>query len=172
MAFIDSVDHSFASITVTDSQVPAEEFLLSVESLLVLLGKMGTAFGVVVRDMQGNVNTLRSATTPQSTLQQVSSSKTMPALLWLGRALLFTSTSLRRSLENPSEELSASFAAGYKTTLSAHHSFLIRPVFSLAMAACPTRRAFYDMVGDQDKFNVWLTALESQVQIIVGITGK
>jgi Glycolipid transfer protein (GLTP) len=53
------------------------------------------------------------------------------ALLWLKRALEFTSLSLRRSVDNPAEELSVSFGTAYKTTLSLHHNFMIRPMFSV-----------------------------------------
>lgn len=43
----------------------------------------------------------------------------------------FTLQSLERSEANPGEELSVSFTKGYENTLRTHHSFVIRPVFSV-----------------------------------------
>jgi hypothetical protein len=52
-------------------------------------------------------------------------------LLWLMRGLQFTSQALRRNLDTPKEELSASFQSAYSNTLAKHHSFLIKPIFSV-----------------------------------------
>ena len=45
--------------------------------------------------------------------------------------LSFTSSALRRSVTNPSEELSTSFNSAYDGTLKKYHSFVVRPVFSV-----------------------------------------
>lgn len=86
-------------------------------------------------------------------------------LMWLLRGLQFTLAALRRSLDNPDEELSVSFTKAYEATLSKHHSFVVRPVFSVAMKACPYRKDFYAKLGEPaDKVVVqlkaWLDALE------------
>ena len=52
-------------------------------------------------------------------------------LLWLKRGLEFTSSALRRNVDDPKEELSVSFNKAYDATLSKHHSFLVRPVFAV-----------------------------------------
>jgi hypothetical protein len=52
-------------------------------------------------------------------------------LLWLLRGLQFTSEALRRNVDTPKEELSASFQAAYSNTLAKYHSFLIKPIFSV-----------------------------------------
>lgn len=67
-------------------------------------------------------------------------------LLWLTRGLDFTSQALRRNIANDKEELNVSFSKAYENTLQKYHSFLVRPVFSLAMKACPYRQDFYKKV--------------------------
>ncbi|RUS15595.1 glycolipid transfer protein domain-containing protein [Endogone sp. FLAS-F59071] len=79
--------------------------------------------------------------------------------------LEFTSQALRRSVSNPEEELSVSFTESYKNTLSKHHNFMIKPVFMLAMNACPSRADFYTKLGAEgegfsERMGEWLTALE------------
>ena len=68
-----------------------------------------------------------------------------------------------------------SFSKAYEVTLSKHHNFMIRPVFSLAMKACPARAEFYKKLAGPDTNNdakmkqqlgEWLSALESQVKTI------
>ena len=53
-------------------------------------------------------------------------------LLWLTRGLDFTAQALRKNIDSPSEELSASFRDSYGKTLKQHHSFLVKPVFNAA----------------------------------------
>lgn len=43
----------------------------------------------------------------------------------------FTAQALRRSIENPAEELNVSFTKAYEPTLRKHHSMMVRPVFSV-----------------------------------------
>lgn len=50
------------------------------------------------------------------------------------RGLEFTAKALRRSVDHPSEELSASFTQAYEETLRKHHSMLVRPLFSVREA--------------------------------------
>lgn len=47
------------------------------------------------------------------------------------RGLSFTATALRRSVTNPSEELTDSFNKSYDVTLKKYHSFVVRPVFAV-----------------------------------------
>lgn len=70
-----------------------------------------------------------------------------------------------------SEELSASFRSAYGSTLKPHHSFMVKPIFSAAMSACPYRKDFYEKLGeDQEKvaaeLRVWLAALEKIIAIL------
>lgn len=92
-------------------------------------------------------------------------------LLWLTRGLEFTASAMRRNVDNPSEELATSFTEAYGQTLSKHHNMMIRPIFKMAMKACPYRKDFYQKLGEaQDKvleqLKEWLEALEKIVKII------
>lgn len=92
-------------------------------------------------------------------------------LLWLTRGLAFTAGGMRRSVNDKSEELATSFSEAYGQTLSKYHNMMIRPVFKMAMKACPYRKDFYEKLGeDQDKvwqqLLEWLEALEKIVAII------
>lgn len=49
--------------------------------------------------------------------------------MWLLRGLNFTARGLRINLQNPTEELSASFTKGYEQSLKKYHSFAVKPVF-------------------------------------------
>ncbi|KAH0432261.1 glycolipid transfer protein [Colletotrichum camelliae] len=94
-------------------------------------------------------------------------------LLWLTRGLEFTCIALSQNVAKESEELSESFRNAYSTTLKPHHSFLVKPIFSAAMSACPYRKDFYAKLGDdQDKvasqLRVYLAALEKIVGILKG----
>ncbi|CAO3702339.1 unnamed protein product [Rhizopus stolonifer] len=87
------------------------------------------------------------------------------AVLWLKRGLEFTGKSLMHSLMHPSEELTVSFMQAYDVTLRPHHSFFVRPLFNLAMNACPWRKDFYESIGVIDEESVekmkrWLKGLE------------
>ncbi|QPH12042.1 hypothetical protein C2857_004072 [Epichloe festucae Fl1] len=87
--------------------------------------------------------------------------------------LEFTSIALCSNLADPSKELSESFRGAYGQTLKPHHSFLVKPVFSAAMSACPYRKDFYAKLGSDDAkvqqdLRVYLAALEKIVGILKG----
>jgi hypothetical protein len=78
---------------------------------------------------------------------------------------------LSQNVEKPTEELSDSFRAAYGTTLKPHHSFLVKPVFSAAMSACPYRKDFYSKLGDDQakvaaELKTYLAALQKDVDIL------
>lgn len=87
--------------------------------------------------------------------------------------LEFTCIALSQSVAKPTEELADSFRGAYGATLKPHHSFLIKPVFSAAMSACPYRKDFYGKLGsDQAKvaseLRVYLASLDKIVRILKG----
>lgn len=89
-------------------------------------------------------------------------------LVWLLRGLEFTYKALLRSLKNPAEELSDSFSKAYEDSLKKFHSFVVKPIFNLAMKACPYRKDFYASLGGDPttveiELGDWLAALENQV---------
>lgn len=60
------------------------------------------------------------------------SSKYSLTVLWdCDRGLDFTAQALRSSLDNPTEELSEAFTKAYGGTLKPHHSFVVKPIFTV-----------------------------------------
>ena len=95
-------------------------------------------------------------------------------LMWLSRGLQFTSSAIRRSVDNMSEELTVSFTKAYEATLQQYHNMFIKPIFHLAMKACPYRKDFYkklsgvdDEVEAMTMVKPWLEGLERIVNVIV-----
>lgn len=145
-----------------------------------LLGS--SAFTVVQNDLQGNVDKIRerllatpdkSATLQDMVLNEKAENKTKATqgLLWLSRGLQFTAQAMRETVDSPDKELTKTFTDAYGKTLSKYHSFLVKPIFKLAMKACPYRKDFFERLGeDQDKvlaqLKEWLDALEKIVKII------
>ena len=158
-----------------------------------LLGSV--AFTPVKNDMTGNITKVRTrylahpllSKTLQGLVRSELSQKQHKAtegLLWLTRGLDFTAQALRQDLlansgilasdDKPKQELADSFKASYKETLAPHHSFLIKPVFNMAMSATPYRREMYrKIVGEgtdeavaQKQMEVWVAALEERVRVL------
>ena len=85
------------------------------------------------------------------------------------RGLEFTCLGLSKNVST-SEELADSFRGSYSATLKPHHSFVIKPIFSAAMSACPYRKDFYAKLGDdQEKVNAELKDYLAALEKIVGI---
>lgn len=86
------------------------------------------------------------------------------------RGLDFTNQALVRNIEQSSEEISDSFRASYTNTLKPHHSFLVKPIFSAAMAACPYRKDFYAKLGETPELVIQdLTEYLAALTKVVGI---
>jgi hypothetical protein len=101
------------------------------------------------------------------------SHKATEGLLWLTRALEFTCIALSQNVASSTEELSDSFRNAYGVTLKPHHSFVIKPIFSAAMSACPYRKDFYAKLGDDvtkvmEQLRAYLAALDKIVGILKG----
>lgn len=182
--FFDEMNKSFVDVPVTDGKIDTANFLLASESLVKLFDLLGsTAFAVVVNDMTGNIGKVRTklladpanASTLQDLILSEANTKNKTAtqgLLWLCRGLEFTARAMRETVNQPASELKATFTEAYGKTLSQYHNFMIKPIFKLAMNACPYRKAFFEKLGaDQEKvtkqLNEWLSALESIVKIIM-----
>lgn len=184
--FWDTLKRSFVDVpvdTTNDNAIPTKEFLEAAEALTTLFDVLGSvAFTPVKSDMLGNIKKIRDrqATAPflseslQSLVKgELSTGKHVATegLLWLVRGLDFTARALRLNTRSHNEELSASFRTSYAETLKPHHSFLVKPIFSAAMSACPYRADFYKKLGeDQEKIQAdlrkWLAALEMQVGVL------
>ncbi|KAF8582004.1 glycolipid transfer protein, partial [Ramaria rubella] len=168
---------SFADVPVTDAGVDTVAFLEASEGLVGLFDLLGSkAFSVVQSDLNGNITKVRTrynaTPTGSATLEQlVVNEKTekkqtaTEGLMWLLRGLNFTSLALQNSHANKEEELSASFNKSYEGTLKKYHSFVVKPIFALAMKACPYRADFYSKLGSPPEkvdaeLSTWLNALD------------
>ncbi|PMD63042.1 glycolipid transfer protein HET-C2 [Hyaloscypha bicolor E] len=192
--FLDTFKKSFADVPVDkekDNAISTTEFLEAAESLTTLFDVLGSvAFTPVKSDMLGNVKKIRdrqlaapaeSATLQDLVLNELKTKKhtATEGLVWLVRGLDFTSIALSQNLAAASEELSTSFRAAYGTTLKPHHSFMVKPIFSAAMSACPYRKDFYAKLsgeGDEEKvqeeLKTWLAALERIIAILKGFLDR
>ncbi|EPZ30794.1 Glycolipid transfer protein domain-containing protein [Rozella allomycis CSF55] len=181
--FFDKVPRKFQDVSVIDQKIKAAEFLEASSGLVQLFDILGsTAFSPVKSDMNGNISKIRKfldentgVVTLQDMVELESKSKSntaTEALLWLKRALEFTALSIRYNVDNKSEELSASFNKGYESTLKKHHGMLVRPIFYVALKACPNRADFYKKLGDDlntvmEQLEAWLKALEEILKILI-----
>jgi len=166
-----------------NNKIGTTAFLDAAESLTTLFDVLGSvAFKPVKTDMLGNVKKIRDrqleAPSESETLQDlvINEIKTKKhtateGLVWLVRGLDFTAIALTQNLEAPADELSTSFRNAYGDTLKPHHSFMVKPIFSAAMSACPYRKDFYVKLGNdpakvEGEMKVWLTALEKLIAIL------
>jgi len=178
--YFETISKSFADVPVTAEGVDTVAFLEASEGLVKMFDLLGKgAFTVVQSDLTGNIAKVRARydafPDKSKTLEElVISEKTekkrtaTEGLLWLLRGLHFTQVGMQNSFHKD-EELSVSFNKGYETTLKQHHSFVVRPIFSLAMKACPYRKDFYEKLGAgrpnfATEFEKWLAALTSIVK--------
>ncbi|EIE77117.1 hypothetical protein RO3G_01821 [Rhizopus delemar RA 99-880] len=147
--------------TDVDSQdgINTEQFLEATEGLINMF--------VVQNDMKNNAQSPTENKSLESLMKNEASLKTRPAteaILWLKRGLDFTGQSLMHSLTHPNDELTVSFMQAYDKTLRPYHSFIVRPLFNLAMNACPWRKDFYKSIDVTDEESVekmkeWLNGL-------------
>lgn len=182
--FFDGMKKSFADVPLNDSKVDTASFLEAAESLVKMFDLLGSsAFAVVQKDMTGNISKVRKklladpagAGTLQDLVLSEAGTKDKTAtqgLLWLSRGLEFTSKAMRETVSHPESELTKTFTDAYTKTLSQYHGVLVKPVFKLAMKACPYRKDFFAKLGeDQSKvatqLETWLEALEKIVKIII-----
>ncbi|KAK9331600.1 glycolipid transfer protein domain-containing protein [Lipomyces starkeyi] len=180
--FFVTMKRSFADVPIEAGKVSTTEFLEAAESLVSLFDLLASAaFTVVQMDMNGNIKKIRdrqlanpviSATLQDIVLsEKVDKNKTATqGLLWLTRGLQLTAVALRKNIES-TEELNESFTKAYNETLIKFHNMVVRPVFKLAMKACPYRKDFYAKLGNdyeavKEQLLTWLAALERIVKII------
>ncbi|ORX55193.1 glycolipid transfer protein [Hesseltinella vesiculosa] len=181
-SFFDTVACSYTDVD-TSNGIDTDKFLQATEGVVSLFDALGSsAFTVVQNDMNGNIKKIRtrflSNPTANNTLENLVANEAhekkrvaTEGLLWLIRGLDFTAQALRRSLTDVSEELNVSFTKAYEGTLRKFHSIVVRPVFSLAMKACPYRKDFYVKIHvsseeDVAKMGAWLGALEAIILTI------
>jgi hypothetical protein len=176
---VDTFRQSFVDVPVDAER---ENAIATAESLTTIFDVMGSvALKPVKGDMVGNVKKVRerqlAAPAESQTLQELVQNElkdgkhvATEGLLWLMRGLEFTCAALSKNVQLPTEELSTSFTAAYASTLKAHHSWLVKPVFSAAMSAVPYRKDFYAKLGsDPERVYEELTKYLAALDRIVGI---
>ncbi|KAK7749114.1 hypothetical protein SLS62_008401 [Diatrype stigma] len=189
---LDTFKQSFTDVPIdanNENAISTTEFLDAAESLTTIFDALGSvAFSPVKNDIIGNIKKIRerqlAAPGDSATLQSLSANElktkkhvASEGLLWLARGLDFTCIALSQNVAKPTEELADSFRNAYGATLKPHHSFLVKPVFSAALSACPYRKSFYEKLGsDEDKvqseLRPYLAALENLIGIIKGFQGR
>ncbi|KAI8375854.1 glycolipid transfer protein domain-containing protein [Blakeslea trispora] len=180
-AFLKIITRSFTDVQVTSDGIKTVEFLEATECMIHMFDLFGnSAFSVVQNDLRNNLTKIRARyqqePTEYHTLELLMAKEAhlkrriaTEAVLWLKRGLDFTCQSLLHSLDHPDEELPASFSLAYDATLRPYHSFVVRPVFHLAMNACPWRKDFYQRIDVQTAHSEmlmrnWLIALKQLLQ--------
>ncbi|KAK9783728.1 putative Glycolipid transfer protein domain-containing protein [Seiridium cardinale] len=189
---LDTFKQSFTTVPVDsekDNAVATVQFLDAADSLTTIFDALGSvAFSPVKNDLIGNIKKLRerllaapaeSETIQALVLNELKTKKHVATegLVWLVRGLDFTCIALSQNVNSETEELADSFRAAYGATLKPHHSFLIKPVFSAAMSACPYRKAFYEKLGsDPEKVKAelrpYLKSLDNIVAILKGFLDR
>jgi len=183
--YLDTFKGSFTKVPIdaeNGNAISTTEFLEAAESLTTMFDLLGSvAFSPVKKDMLGNVEKIRkrqlAAPLESQNIQDLvrnelktKSHTATEGLLWLVRGLEFTCIALSQNLANHEHELSESFRNAYGVTLKPHHSFLVKPVFSAAMSACPYRKDFYSKLGsDEEKVKEELRQYLEALDKIVGI---
>ncbi|KAF9125775.1 hypothetical protein BGX30_000311 [Mortierella sp. GBA39] len=179
MATYFQTTRNYTDVTITPEGINTDEFLQATEGLVKIFDLFGSVFSVVQSDMNGNIKKIRERflqnpaanSTLQSLVEGEKKEKKKTAtegLLWLTRGLDFTLQSLELSEANPTEELTVSFTKGYERTLSNYHGVFVRPVFTMAMKACPYRADFYAKLGSdqglvKQDLTAWLAGLRKVV---------
>ncbi|KAL2152996.1 hypothetical protein VTH82DRAFT_4151 [Thermothelomyces myriococcoides] len=182
---VDTFKASFTKVPIdaeNGNAISTTEFLDAAESLTTMFDLLGSvAFSPVKKDMMGNVEKIRKrqlaapleSQNIQDLVRNELKSKSHTAtegLLWLVRGLEFTCIALSQNLAKHDQELADSFRDAYGVTLKPHHSFVVKPVFSAAMSACPYRKDFYSKLGsDQEKVKEELRQYLEALDKIVGI---
>ncbi|KAK4454235.1 Pleckstrin y domain-containing family A member 8 [Podospora aff. communis PSN243] len=184
--YLETMKRDFTKVPVDPAKgnaVSTAEFLEAAESLTTMFDLLGSvAFSPVKKDMLGNIEKIRkrylAAPLESENLQDLvrneiksGSHVATEGMVWLVRGLEFTCIALSQNVAKPTEELSDSFRGAYGQTLKPHHSFLVKPVFSAAMGACPYRKDFYIKLGSdeakvQQELKEYLAALEKIVGVL------
>ncbi|KFH44562.1 Pleckstriny domain-containing family A member-like protein [Hapsidospora chrysogenum ATCC 11550] len=189
---VDTFKQSFVNVPIdadNDNAIATTEFLDAAESLTSIFDVLGgVAFSPVKNDLLGNIKKLRerqlAAPDASKTIQDLVKNElatkkhtATEGLVWLVRGLEFTCIALSSNVAKDTEELSDSFRAAYGTTLKPHHSFVVKPIFSAAMSACPYRKTFYEKLGSdpekvRSELRTYLQGLDKIVAILKGFLDR
>lgn len=161
--FFSTMDLSFVDLPIHGTSIPAEPFLDCCRSVLPVFDMLSaTAFAPVKMDIQGNINKLQSrcqaspSASPSDLLSLVrhemasnttaAKNSATDALLWLKRALAFILNFLEE-IRLGNTVLSECANIAYSHTLKAHHGWVVRSVFAVALRVLPELDAFIEALA-------------------------
>ncbi|CAG8698985.1 12063_t:CDS:2 [Dentiscutata erythropus] len=181
LTFFDSLETSYIDVPITEDGIDTITFLNATHELVRLIDIIGPeVFEVLRSEMNGNIKHIRERyehnISKNLTLEKLikhdeseHKKKYIHILMSLIREIEFFAIGLRRSIDDPSEELAVSFMESYRKTLEHYHSIIIRPIFKIAIKACPYRHEFFKKLGDnQEKvcqqYESWLSSVEGIIK--------
>ncbi|CAG8503983.1 1226_t:CDS:2 [Cetraspora pellucida] len=179
--FFDNLTISYCDVPITEDGIDTITFLNATHELVKLLDIIGPeVFEFFRGEMNSNIKNIRERfehnKSKNLTLEKLIKhdeseykTKNIHNLVLLTRQIEFIAVGLRRSINDPNEELAVSFTESYKITLERHHNIVLRPIFRVAIKACPYRHEFFQKLGnDQEKvyqqYESWLSSLEGIIK--------
>lgn len=148
-----------------DGKIQTQELLDVCRSVLPIVGKLGTGFGLVKHDVGGNIDRLAAcaATKTDAYLPDVfqmvrddvaagthtGGSSVTKGLLWLKRAMEFITALLDKLYADRQMSLSQAASETYYATLQQYHGWIVTGTFTLALKIVPSREHFFEKVGLQ-----------------------
>ncbi|EDQ91159.1 uncharacterized protein MONBRDRAFT_14866 [Monosiga brevicollis MX1] len=182
------MDHSFTRYRLLERHgIPTSPFLAACRAIIPCVEKLGsTAFAPVKGDVLGNIEKIEKAYliepdgrhTLQALVQDeltrkvhTASGSATDALLWLQRALSFL-CSMLEELANGNHNMSKAASNAYNSTLSKHHNWIVRGLFSVVLQSVPEYSTFIKTLGPANEhcvledMEVYVTALKTQLRIL------
>ncbi|PSC73205.1 pleckstrin homology domain-containing family A member 8-like [Micractinium conductrix] len=147
----------------SDGKLRTKELLDVCRSVLPIVEKMGTGFGLVKHDVGGNIDRVaaRAAAKPAEYEADVFamvrddvaagthtiSTSVTKGLLWLKRAMEFVVALLEKLYTDRQLTLSQAASETYYATLQHYHGWIVTGTFTLALKIVPSREDFFAKVG-------------------------
>mmetsp|Transcript_8335 Transcript_8335/g.16987 ORF Transcript_8335/g.16987 Transcript_8335/m.16987 type:complete len:309 (-) Transcript_8335:222-1148(-) len=164
-------------IRVEEDELDAQDFTAALESLMMVIEALGTAFQLINMDVRGKCKSINRACTKHSavTLQRMMEAEQgkgqgSEAVLWMKRTLQFTDIMMSQFLRNG--DLPAAANEAYKRTLHDCHPFVVRSVASNIRMVVPSGEVFCARLdGDVSKvkkgIREFLIALKVKIRPLI-----
>jgi hypothetical protein len=182
MSFFQKLSVTFSQVKVDVFQgIPTKPFLDATKQFITIFDALQTpSLNFIKTDMANNIGLIEMRynqnPTRMSTLQKLVQSEIddkiggrngTEGLRWLIRALEFITGSFKLCVQHTDWELSTSFQHAYEKTLSKHHTFIMRPFFTLAMNFVPSKTQFYQKLHcTSSDVQIYLHSMIPIVQIL------
>ncbi|KAK9813959.1 hypothetical protein WJX73_006932 [Symbiochloris irregularis] len=153
---------SLGAVRDPEGNILTTPFLSTCRELVHVIEKFGTALALVKSDVGGNIDRLEAAhgrnptkytrifdilSDEVNTGQPTGSSSDTNGLLWLKRALEFTTVILLRLYDDRTVTLSTAASESYTATLYQYHTWYTAAAFTVALKLVPSRETFFQKVG-------------------------